>query len=799
MKNAINFLLLISIVTLFSIHSIAQTYSKIKIYTDEKGLAELAQLGVGIDHGTYKKNTFFISDFSSNDILKIKNAGFQYDVLIPDVTRYFLEENKRATLETRSQTRENCSGGTVNHQSTVVTPSNFHLGSMGGYFTYEEMLAELDEMAAAYPELISAKAPISTFTTHENRPIHHVKISNNPTTDDGDPYVLYSAIHHAREPGSLSQLIYFMWYVLENYGTNPEITYLVDNTQMLFVPILNPDGYVQNQTSNPNGGGMWRKNKRNNGGGDFGVDNNRNYSYGWNTTGVSDDPSSDVYPGPSAFSEPENQAMKWLNETYTIRLAFNAHTYGNMLLFPVGTTNEEFADHHDYFTDISGHMCSHNNYNFQKSSGLYPASGDSDDYMYKVDIGIGAKDTVFAMTPEIGESFWPVSTRIEPIAKDNVFPNLVLAHLAHQYALVLETDASSIDITVGNFNHYIKRLGLIDGNIVVSINPITGISSVGNGVTYALEIRETATGSISYELENGINFGDPIVYELLTNNGGWIRRDTIRKTFGTPTTQFIDNATSSSNWIGDWATTTETYVSSPQSFTDSPFSNYPSDAFLTYRLAENVDLSDATNAMVRFYAKWDIEADWDYAAFEVSTNGGSSWQQLCGNYTNAGVAQIGWDGQNQGIQPVDEPIYDGLQADWVLEEIDLSDYLGSTISLRFILHSDGAEERDGFYFDDFQLLYNESESANIKENSNNIFALFPNPASSTVRLDFGQQIATGTIQVFDLMGKLISTTHLNGTSHLVDLSIEQYDQGIYSVVYVSDEQITSTKRLVIVR
>ena len=71
-----------------------------------------------------------------------------------------------------------------------------------------------------------------------------------------------------------------MWYLLENYATNADIKATVDNTELFFVPCVNPDGYVYNQTTNPNGGGMWRKNRRNNGT-SFGVDINRNYGYNW--------------------------------------------------------------------------------------------------------------------------------------------------------------------------------------------------------------------------------------------------------------------------------------------------------------------------------------------------------------------------------------------------------------------------------------------------------------------------------------------------------------------------------------
>ena len=110
-----------------------------------------------------------------------------------------------------------------------------------------------------------------TSHTWEGRSLYWLKISNNPNVNQSKPQVLYTAIHHAREPESLVELVYYMWYLLENYNTNAEIKYLVDNLEMYFVPCVNPDGYIYNYTTNPNGGGLWRKNRRNNGDGTYGV------------------------------------------------------------------------------------------------------------------------------------------------------------------------------------------------------------------------------------------------------------------------------------------------------------------------------------------------------------------------------------------------------------------------------------------------------------------------------------------------------------------------------------------------
>ena len=81
------------------------------------------------------------------------------------------------------------------------------------------------------------------------------------------------------------QLIYF--YVVPGRITKKDTTKLrniVDSTEMYFIPCVNPDGYVYNETTNPNGGGYWRKNRRNNNDGSYGVDLNRNYGYEWATT-----------------------------------------------------------------------------------------------------------------------------------------------------------------------------------------------------------------------------------------------------------------------------------------------------------------------------------------------------------------------------------------------------------------------------------------------------------------------------------------------------------------------------------
>jgi hypothetical protein len=774
---------LIAIIGLSFFSAAQQKYSKVKILTDSHGLEQLASLGVAVDHGISKKNTFFISDFSEHEIEIMQANGFNYEIIIDDVKAYYAAHSQDPSGFEKNINCNQTAGGGYN---PPVPVNHFENNNYAGFYKYQDMLDALDDMVAMYPNLISARAPISTFMTHENRPVYHVKISDNPNTDEAvvEPNVLYSAIHHAREPMSMTQTIFYMWYLLENYATDDEVKFLVDNTQMFFVPCLNPDGYIENESNDPSGFGMHRKNKAPVGTNNPGVDLNRNYSYGWNTTGVSPDVNSDVYPGTSAFSEPETQAMKWLNEQHGFVLASNSHSYGDLLLFPVGTTTAELSDHHEYFIDYTEHMAVYNGYVAQKSSSLYPASGDSDDYMYKVDIGIGNKDTVFAITPEVGDAFWPSQAGIVPTCIEMIHPNLVLSHLAHNYYVLSDADQSTISTSTGDFSHNIQRLGRKDGFVIASIEPLLNIQSVGVPITYTFNLRESAVGTISYVLDPTIAFGDEVKYVLTLEYATWTKRDTITKTFGAMTLQFSEDGSSTANWTGNWSVTNSEFVSPSTSFTDSPTGNYPNNATRTYEFDQDIDLTNSTSAGVSFYAKWEVEADFDYTQFQVSTNGGSTWIGQCGNFTVPGTDA------NGSVQPDGKPVYEGVQSSWVFEEISLSDYLGQNIRVRFILESDGGVREDGFYFDDFQVGFNtvqDTSGASLNEFAFDVKTI-PNPANQQAYISMSKAISDGSLKIYNQAGQLIQTKEITQLTNKITVNTAEFDQGVY-LVFVEEKGV----------
>ncbi len=209
-------------------------------------------------------------------------------------------------------------------------PEGFELGTCGGFLTIDQLLATLDNMATLYPDLISPKYALN-YPTHNDRELYWVRLSDNPTTNEDEPEVLYTGMHHAREAIGMQLLVYYMYYLLENYDTDPDVQYIVNNFELYFVPIINMDGYAYNIQNQPNGGGEWRKNRRQNDDGSYGVDINRNYGYMWgyDDNGSSPYPWDDTYRGPSAFSEPETMDIRDFCNEHEFSYAINYHSYAN--------------------------------------------------------------------------------------------------------------------------------------------------------------------------------------------------------------------------------------------------------------------------------------------------------------------------------------------------------------------------------------------------------------------------------------------------------------------------------------
>jgi hypothetical protein len=791
--------ILITLFVLFFTNSFSnnkELYHRIKIeYSNALEFNTLLNSGICIDHGIHKKNEYFESDFSESEISILTELNFNYSIVINDVSSFYKNRNIPSHKDYVSNTNAKNFSCETDENSSYTTPQNYDIkdgSDFGGFYTYSEMLAELDEMSQLFPNLISTRSDVkdeSIFSephphqTYEDRFLQWVKISDNPNTNENEPEVLYTAVHHAREPASLQQLIFYMWYLLENYETDQEIRDIVDNTELYFIPCVNPDGYVYNETDEPQGGGMWRKNRFNT----HGVDNNRNYSYidnngneVWNTAGTSNNTGNDTYAGTEPFSESENSAIRYFVENNDFKLALNNHTYSNLLLYPFGYDYNQFTEDNEVFESISSLLVQQNGYENILSSELYPAAGDSDDFMYGMlttENG-GTRDKIFAMTPEIGSSFWPAAATIEDLCKEMLFLNLNAARLVNNYATLNESSSYTIEGLSFNSTYELQRLGISEpGDFSVTFVPVSdNISSVESVNNYnQLDLGETVEGSFSITLNSNINVGDDVSYKLVLNNGAFDKEYQITKIFGEYSAIFTDSEGAfSGNWItnsNEWAETNEDYFSASTSITDSPNNNYYNNENSVITINNEVDLSDYSYAEITFKAKWEIQSNFDYVQLEIYSDNSDYWIPQCGIYTQSG----GGNHQNA----YGEPLYSGNQDAWIEEKISLSDYLGESILIRFKIITNGFGRRDGFYFDDLEI-NGISNQLNVNNSVNEFTYLYPNPVSNI--LNINTDLNDFTVEIYSISGQLLITNR-----NIKTYDFSNYNSGVYILKLIANQ------------
>ena len=786
-------LLSISIATI----SAQLNYSKVKIDLTQTPITQIAALGLETDHGAYAPGRHLINDFSEKELLLLVENNIPHEVLIEDVIAWYQERNLEGLPAT--QYDETCGGSSTAPGEQYTTPTNYQLGTMGGYHTYTEMLGVLDQMRLLYPDLITERAQIDTFSSIQDRPIYWLAISDNPEENEGEPEIMYTALHHAREANSLSQLLFYMWYLLENYQTDDQIKYMVDNTKMYFIPCVNPDGYIFNELIEPNGGGLWRKNRRNNNDGTFGVDLNRNYGYLWGADdiGSSPDTDNDTYRGEGPFSEPETQAVAAFVADKNIEITLNCHTFSNLLIRPEATDPTDIIT----YDNFGALLTAENGYVFGTDLETvgYSVNGDSDAWMYFDEM---AKPKIFAMTPEVGPQgfgFWPPSDAIIGLNKAVMSQNIIAANLLFNYLEVTDNSPGTITETSGNFDFSAKEYGLRPGEQTVTIAPVTSnLAITAAPLSLTLNNSETENITVPYTITpDGTSTSESIVFTISIDNGSFVRTDSITKQFinGIPQDLITEDNSSFENYFtnGDWSLTIDEFVSAPSSITDSPMGRYRNNTDSEIVLTTPIDLTGSEAAILQYWAKWEIEDNYDYVQIMATDDNGGTWTPLCGKYTNLASPD----------QPEDEQLYDGIQSDWVLEEVSLNDYLGETILIKFLFFSDGFVRADGFYFDDLNVVSYQSNTTSTEEQTISLtdLRISPNPftADFSIEFDLASTADQVTVKLMNALGQTVQSKNygtLTAGRHRFDWNGTSLGNGIYFVQYLDAEGQEKTVKLV---
>ncbi len=533
-------ILFTALILLFSVLTLpaesAQQVMQARVHLASKAqMKDLIRLHLDIVDVEYGRYVDIVTD--SEEIDELRAVGYQVEVVHEDLVAFY--------------------------QSRLEVTKD-----MGGYHTYSEVLAVLDSMHTLYPTITTDKMDIGHSL--EDSVIWAFKISDNPNVDEDEPEVFFNSLIHAREPAGMEVLLYFMWHLLDNYGIDPLATYLVDEREIWFVPVVNPDGYCYNEYTQPSGGGMWRKNRRNCGGGDWGVDLNRNWGYMWgyDNSGSSQYCEDPTYRGSAPFSEPATQVTRDFILSRNFVMSLDNHCHGDWLLIPWGY-DYIYTPDHDLFRAIAESMAVFNGYTPATCwEAMYLVNGGSFDWEYG-ELGI------IGISPEIGNSddgFWPPSWRILPLCELNLQPNLLFAELAGNPYQILPPNSPVL----------------------------AAMDTVPSDYTISWSHHDTLNPASAFELVEMTGF-ERITYDVEGEYSDWE----------------LDGFTVSTN----------------RNHSPSHSFYSGEDDRLNNTVTSTNSIAVQPGDSLKIWSWYNIEEDWDYAYVEISTDGGGSFFSIPGNIT----------------------------------------------------------------------------------------------------------------------------------------------------------------------
>ena len=553
-----------------------------------------------------------------------RGPGGSIDVILTAAERAQLQAIGVEPVPLESLTR----GLNAAAQSPLLAPN------LGDYHTVAEAHAALQALAVAYPTL----ARLDTIgVSIEGRPIEALEISDNVGVLEGEPEALVVGCHHARELMSVEIPLYIADRLLAGYGADPVLTAIVDGRVIWVVPIVNPDGHVYvEQHSGGQSDGWWRKNRRLNSDGSFGVDLNRNYGYRWGFDNIGSSPTttSEIYRGTGPFSEPETAALRALMAARSFKVALSFHSYGELVLYPWGYATLDTPDN-DAFQALGDSMGVQNGYlvGNPKSGAIYLTNGGMDDWAYGE---TGEKPSLFGFTFEVNRAdqggFAPSDNLIVPTCELNWGPALTLLRYTDAPRRIMAPARPSAP----TFTAQLPGIRL-DWTYPVPdpINPPT-----------RHDLRRIDSLSVGTD----------------DAEGGMAAWDT---------TLFSWSATRSASGARSfWSGSANSRVS-----------------ILRARAAHNV----AAGESLRVRAFWDLEADRDYWYAEASADGGKTWARLPGN-RSALTNPFGAD-EGNGVTG-------SSGGQFAMSAFSLASFGGAQVYVRFRCVTDGNVAGEGLYLDD---------------------------------------------------------------------------------------------------
>ncbi|XP_062377044.1 carboxypeptidase B [Sardina pilchardus] len=254
------------------------------------------------------------------------------------------------------------------------------------YNSWDTIQSWIASVSSANSALMSRQ---TIGNTYEGRPMNLLKIGKQ--TGSTKPAIFLDCGIHSREWISTAFCQWFVNEAVSTYGSDAQMTSLLNEMDVYVLPVFNIDGYDYTWKRDR----MWRKTRsRNSGTSCIGADPNRNFDAGWCQTGASSNPCSDIYCGsrPESEIEAKNVADFIRRNKSTIKAYITVHSYSQLLLFPYSYTYSLAADHAELMSvakAATNALTSMYGTKYTPGPGattIYPAAGGSDDWAY--DLGV---------------------------------------------------------------------------------------------------------------------------------------------------------------------------------------------------------------------------------------------------------------------------------------------------------------------------------------------------------------------------------------------------------------------------
>ncbi|WP_199608837.1 M14 family zinc carboxypeptidase [Flocculibacter collagenilyticus] len=330
--------------------------------------------------------TNIMLELSNEEHDKLKRLGV---TLLP-IT--FTPKHNNTTLHQQAQSS--------NHSSDTHALSG--IPNFSCYPTVEETYQQASDLAQTYPDIAKWQKIGESWVKQNSEDnagydINVLILTKNNNKPNKPTLFIHSAMH-AREYTTAALTLEFAKNLANDYATDADVNWLLNEHEVHIVFMMNPDGRKQAET-----GLFWRKNANSNYCASqpnrVGADLNRNFSFLWNSTegGSSGEGCSNTFRGPEPASEPETQAIEaYIRQIFpdsrgpaltdaapedTAGLHLDIHSFGGMVIWPWGF-DSTIAPNGVALQTLGRKLAAFNHYQPFQSVGLYPTDGTADDFTY---------------------------------------------------------------------------------------------------------------------------------------------------------------------------------------------------------------------------------------------------------------------------------------------------------------------------------------------------------------------------------------------------------------------------------